>query len=76
MPFILNYACGRGHEFGAYTSEGEPICLEGMFCPVCLGTIKGAGEMIDPRFLAPMQNSKQVLAVRVVPTEGGPYADG
>lgn len=48
------YACGCGHEIRA-TVNGFPLDLEGHLCPVCVGKVMGAENMIEKRLLAPVQ---------------------
>lgn len=52
-----NYSCAYGHVVAARDLVGC-INLEGCFCPVCMGSIKGAANIIDPRLLAPVQESR------------------
>lgn len=75
MAFILHFACGFGHKLGAYDAASQAINLEGHFCPVCMGGIVGAGDMIDPRILAPMQEPEQVIAM-LLPIKGTPHEGG
>lgn len=51
------FACGMGHVFTARNCVGAPEDLAGYFCPLCMGSIVGAEKMIDPRILAPVQES-------------------
>lgn len=55
MDQQYSYACGRGHQMTAWQKDGEPADLTGYFCPLCMGAIKGHGDMIDSRILAPVQ---------------------
>lgn len=54
MPDV-KYACLHGHQVEAQDRFGASVDLEGYLCPVCLGAIVGAGDMIDSRILAPVQ---------------------
>jgi hypothetical protein len=49
------FGCTYGHVISARNAVGAPIDLAGHFCPVCMGAIVGAGMLIDPRILAPVQ---------------------
>ena len=49
------YACGCGHQMMAWKRDGTPANLTGYLCPLCLGAVKGHGDMIDERILAPVQ---------------------
>lgn len=51
----MRFACLHGHRIEAQDRFGAPVDLEGYLCPVCLGVIVGAGDMIDSRILAPVQ---------------------
>lgn len=51
------FACSMGHVVIARNCVGAPEDLTGYFCPLCMGAIVGAEKMIDPRILAPVQES-------------------
>jgi hypothetical protein len=55
------FACGRGHRIAAALSwaNDSDIDLTGYFCPVCMGSVVGHGEINDSRILAPMQNQPE-----------------
>lgn len=55
------FACGHSHTLMAWDSDGKPVDLEGHFCPLCLGKIDGYGDIIDSRFLAPVQPEAPIL---------------
>jgi hypothetical protein len=48
------FSCGNGHRIIAVV-DGKTQNLEGCFCPLCLGQVKGFGDIIDSRILAPVQ---------------------
>lgn len=54
------FACGNGHVIAAWPDDdGEATSydLAGCLCPLCLGGVVGADDMIDSRILAPKQVS-------------------
>jgi hypothetical protein len=53
---IALFACGRGHQVAAWLDE-KNVDLAGYFCPLCMGGVVGAEDMIDSRILAPVQES-------------------
>ena len=62
------FACGRGHEVAAALtwaddSEWDP---SGYFCPICMGSVVGHGDMIDSRILALVKRVCPVPA-RIMP---------
>lgn len=54
IPQPQFYACARNHKVYAENS-GAAVDLSGYYCPLCMGAIKRAGEMVDPFILAPVQ---------------------
>lgn len=49
------FACSFGHVVMARNAVGAPEDLEGVYCPVCVGAIKGHAGIILPQMLAPVQ---------------------
>ena len=54
------YACGHGHKVAAALTWATDSNrdLTGHFCPICMGSIEGHGDIIDSRLLAPMQRER------------------